>query len=209
MRSTAWTRRCSSTRPRPATTCRPAASEPGVVGRSPALTVWCRRPDLHPHHIGGSQGRHRGPSGLRLPAGQPGAPTGLSEGDSAEFGRGGRGRRGCVIGDSFDLTAAEATRGRGPAARCAVLRHPTAYITEDLYGQIVKATNPGVPFVPGSTPSQCPPKTIPQPWCRPSTSRSGDEGLHEVRRRRPDPGVASISQTFGTWSGSRSSSASS
>ena len=131
--------------------------------------------------------------------GQPGAPTGLSEGrlpqSSAEVAVDGGGY---VIGDSLDLTAADKQLEVVGLLRGAQFSAtPTAYITEDLYGQIVKATNPGVPFVPVDSvavSTQDDPATVVSAI---NEQVPGTKAYTKSDAVALIPGVASISQTFG------------
>lgn len=131
--------------------------------------------------------------------GKPGAPTGLSDGrlpDSAsEVAMDGGGY---AIGDTLDLTATgqQATvvgllRGAQFAAS------PTAYVNSDLYGEIVRAINPNVPFVPVNAVAVT---TDGEPATAVADINAGVEGMKAYVKQDAVsliPGVGSISQTFG------------
>lgn len=131
--------------------------------------------------------------------GKPGAPTGLSEGrlpqsaDEVAVDGGGY-----AVGDTLDLTAADKQLEVVGLLRGAQFSAtPTAYVTEDLYGQIVRVTNPNVPFVPVNAVAV-------------STDQDAAAVVSAINDQVPGtkaytkddavdliPGVASISQTFG------------
>jgi putative ABC transport system permease protein len=131
--------------------------------------------------------------------GQPGAPTGLSDGrlpqDATEVAMDGGGY---AIGDTLELTAAgqQATvvgllRGAQFAAS------PTAYVDMALYDEIVRATNPNVPFVPVNAVAVI---GDADPASLVSTVDSAVPGTKAYTKDDAValiPGVASISQTFG------------
>lgn len=131
--------------------------------------------------------------------GQPGAPTGLSDGrlpeDAGEVAMDGGGYE---IGDTLELTAADKQLEVVGLLRGAQFSAtPTAYVTEDLYGQIVRATNPNVPFVPVNAvavATDADPATVVTAINEqvPGTKAyTKDDAVSLI------PGVASISQTFG------------
>lgn len=131
--------------------------------------------------------------------GRPGAPTGLVEGrlpgNADEVAMDGGGY---ALGDTLELTAAgERATVVGLLRGSQFSASPTAYVTEALYGRIVRAANPNVPFVPVNAVAV--------------TTESGPEAVvGNLDRALPGtkaytrdeavaliPGVASISQTFG------------
>ena len=149
--------------------------------------------------------------------GQPGAPTGLSEGRLPEnagevamwderpvlvvvprAGELAMDGGGYSIGDTLELTAADKQLEVVGLLRGAQFSAtPTAYVTEDLYGQIVRATNPNVPFVPINAVAVA---TDQDPA---TTVTAINESVEGTKAYTKDdavsliPGVASISQTFG------------
>lgn len=130
--------------------------------------------------------------------GKPGAPTGLSEGRLPEnAGEVAMDGGGYAVGDTLELTAADTTATVVGLLRGAQWNaSPTAYVTDELYTQIVKASNPNVPFVPinavaveASDPAVVGPAIT-----------DGVEGTKAYEKGDAVgliPGVASISQTFG------------
>lgn len=130
--------------------------------------------------------------------GLPGAPTGLDEGRLPENAQevamdGG----GYAIGDTLELTAAGTSATVVGLLRGAQFNaSPTAYVTQDLYGTIVKATNPNVPFVPVNA--------VAVQASDPAAAASaitaevpGVKGYEKDEAVSLIPGVGSISQTFG------------
>jgi putative ABC transport system permease protein len=130
--------------------------------------------------------------------GKPGAPTALSDGrlpeSNTEVAMDGGGY---AIGDTLELTGAGTTATVVGLLRGAQFNaSPTAYMTEQLYGEIVKATNPNVPFVPVnavavSTDDAAAAVTSIEQSVPGTKAYSRDEAVSLI------PGVASISQTFG------------
>lgn len=131
--------------------------------------------------------------------GQPGAPTGLSEGrlpeNAAEVAMDGGGY---AIGDTLELTAAgEQATVVGLLRGAQFNASPTAYLTEDLYGRIVLATNPNVPFVPVNA------VAVTTQGDPEAAIANIDEAVAGTKAYTRDeavsliPGVGSISQTFG------------
>ncbi|MBK6762224.1 MAG: ABC transporter permease [Micrococcales bacterium] len=131
--------------------------------------------------------------------GQPGAPTGLSEGrlpqNATEVAMDGGGYE---VGDTLDLTAAEKKLTVVGLLRGAQFNaSPTAYLTEEVYGELVRVTNPNVPFVPvnavavqtGGDPAAVV-NAINQEVAG-TKAYTKDDAVSLI------PGVASISQTFG------------
>jgi putative ABC transport system permease protein len=130
--------------------------------------------------------------------GQPGAPTGLSDGrlpeNADEVAMDGGGY---AIGDTLELTAAgqQATvvgllRGAQFAAS------PTAYVDTALYEKIVRAINPNVPFVPVNAVAV----TTSDPAGTVIDINENVPGLKAYEKQDAValiPGVGSISQTFG------------
>lgn len=128
--------------------------------------------------------------------GQPGAPTGLSEGrlpeSASEVAMDGGG---FSVGDTFEVGGSEVTvvgllRGAQWSAS------PTAYVTEERYGQIVREINPNVPFVPVNA--------VAVETNDAAAAVAGiDEAVTGVTAYEKSdavsliPGVGSISQTFG------------
>jgi hypothetical protein len=105
---------------------------------------------------------------------------------------------GYSIGDTLELTAADKQLEVVGLLRGAQFSAtPTAYVTEDLYGQIVRATNPNVPFVPINAVAVA---TDQDPA---TTVTAINESVEGTKAYTKDdavsliPGVASISQTFG------------
>jgi ABC-type antimicrobial peptide transport system permease subunit len=130
---------------------------------------------------------------------QPGAPTGLSEGrlpeNATEVAMDGGGYE---IGDTLELTAAGKQATVVGLLRGAQFNaSPTAYLTEDLYGEIVRSTNPNVPFVPVNA------VAVDTDGDPEAVVASISEQVPGTKAYPKDdavaliPGVASISQTFG------------
>ncbi len=130
--------------------------------------------------------------------GRPGAPTSLAQGrlpqDATEVAMDGGGY---VIGDTLELTGADKSATVVGLLRGAQFNaSPTAYVTEDLYGQIVRAVNPNVPFVPVNA-------VVVQTSDPAAAVTAIDGGVQGVTAYEKDdavsliPGVGSISQTFG------------
>ncbi len=130
--------------------------------------------------------------------GQPGAPTGLDEGrlpeNASEVAMDGGGY---AVGDTLELTGAGTTATVVGLLRGAQFNaSPTAYVTEDLFGQIVKAANPNVPFVPVNA--------VAVQADDPAAAVSAiNEAVTDIKAYEKAqavsliPGVGSISQTFG------------
>lgn len=128
--------------------------------------------------------------------GKPGAPTGLREGRLPENGNevamdGG----GFSLGDSLEVGGKTVTvvgllRGAQWSAS------PTAYVTEDLYGQIVREGNPNVPFVPVNAVAV----TTDDAAAAVTSIEQAVPGVTAYEKAEAVsliPGVGSISQTFG------------
>lgn len=165
------------------------ASVPGVTDAGPVsvLTVSAPLPD--------------GTEDLQIFAfqpGKPGAPTGLSEGslptkpDQVAVDGGG-----FAIGDTLELPAtgqkAEVV-GLLRGAQFGAI--PTAYMTQDLFTEIVTTQNPNVPFVPVNAVavnSDDPAAAVTEI----NEAVPGVKAYTEAEAVDLIPGVASISQTFG------------
>ena len=131
--------------------------------------------------------------------GLPGAPTSLSEGrlpqTATEVAMDGGGYE---IGDTLDLTAAGKQLTVVGLLRGAQLNaSPTAYLTEDVYGEIVRVTNPNVPFIPVNA------VAVQTDGDAAAVVSAINEKVPGTKAYTKDdavsliPGVASISQTFG------------
>jgi putative ABC transport system permease protein len=131
--------------------------------------------------------------------GRPGAPTGLTEGrlpeNASEVAMDGGGY---AIGDTLELTGADQQATVVGLLRGAQFNaSPTAYLTQDLFGEIVRATNPNVPFVPVNAVavvSEGDPATV---VAAINEQVPGTKAYTKEDAVSLIPGVASISQTFG------------
>ena len=131
--------------------------------------------------------------------GLPGAPTGLSEGRLPQkAGEVAMDGGGYAIGDTLDLTAAGQQAAVVGLLRGAQLNaSPTAYMTQDLYGEIVRATNPNVPFVPVNTVAVATNGDPAAVVAAIGTQVPGTKAYTRDDAVSLIPGVGSISQTFG------------
>ncbi len=131
--------------------------------------------------------------------GQPGAPTALSEGRLPEnAGEVAMDGGGYAIGDTLELTAADKQATVVGLLRGAQFNaSPTAYLTTDLYGQIVKATNPNVPFVPVNAVAVNTDGDVATVVGAINDQVAGTKAYDKDDAVSLIPGVASISQTFG------------
>ncbi|MEI2784496.1 MAG: ABC transporter permease [Candidatus Nanopelagicales bacterium] len=130
--------------------------------------------------------------------GKPGAPTGLSEGRLPESaGEVAMDGGGYAVGDTLELTGADTTATVVGLLRGAQFNaSPTAYVTDELFGQIVKTINPNVPFVPVNAVAvqTDDPQAVAAAI---SDEVAGTKAYEKSEAVSLIPGVGSISQTFG------------
>lgn len=128
----------------------------------------------------------------------PGAPTGLTEGrlpeNATEVAMDGGGY---AIGDTLELTSADTTATVVGLLRGAQFNaSPTAYVSEELFGEILKAANPNVPFIPVNAvavETSDPAAVVPAI----ASDVPGTKAYEKSEAVSLIPGVGSISQTFG------------
>ena len=129
---------------------------------------------------------------------KPGAPTGLSEGRLPESaGEVAMDGGGYAVGDTLELTGADTTATVVGLLRGAQFNaSPTAYVTDELFGQIVKTINPNVPFVPVNAVAvqTDDPQAVAAAI---SDEVAGTKAYEKSEAVSLIPGVGSISQTFG------------